>query len=70
MIRIVLYAILFFILYRLFFGGPRLSGENSTRIRRDESGTNSPGDRPINRDQGRRRAADEEGEYVDYEEVD
>ena len=62
MVRILLYAIIGFALYRMFFSGKRLSGEQRTRVRQDGSNSAAQG--------GRQRAADEEGEYVDYEEVD
>jgi hypothetical protein len=44
MVRLILYALIGFALYRMFFSGKRLSGEDRTRVRQEPSGNNSPAD--------------------------
>jgi hypothetical protein len=61
MIRLILYALIAYALYRLFFPAKKVEQAGS-RPGRDSA---APGS-----EEARRRAAEREGEYIEYEEVD
>jgi hypothetical protein len=61
MIRLLLYALIAFALYRMLFPARRV--EQGPGVR-DAGGSGSSAD------EAARRAADREGEYIDYEEVE
>jgi len=68
MIRIVLYAIVAFLMYRMIFPGKRNVGRGKKQSRtkvRDAGRTESR-----SAAQARQDFADREGDYIDYEEVD
>jgi hypothetical protein len=65
MIRLILYALIAYALYRLFFPAKRVEKSGPQPGPQPGQGNAAPGS-----EEARRRAAESEGEYIEYEEVD